>query len=99
MNEYPANWKEIAKARKDKAGWKCQRCGHPHDVEAGRMLTVHHLDMDKANCEWWNLPALCQACHLSIQARVRMNQAYAFEHSEWFKPFVEGRRAALEAKA
>ncbi|GAH88897.1 unnamed protein product, partial [marine sediment metagenome] len=28
------------------------------------MLTVHHLDGNKANCEDWNLAALCQRCHL-----------------------------------
>ena len=58
------------------------------------MLTVHHLDGDKANCEWWNLPALCQRCHLKIQTKVDMNQLYLFEHAEWMKPFVEGRPAA-----
>lgn len=42
-----------------------------YDVEAQwRILTVHHLDGDKLNCRWWNLAALCQRCHLSIQGRV-----------------------------
>ena len=35
-----------------------------------RVLTVHHLDGDKANIRWWNLVALCQVCHLIIQAKV-----------------------------
>jgi len=55
-----------------------------------RVLTVHHLDGDKANCRWWNLPALCQVCHLSIQGRVEMGRRWMFEHSEWFKPYVAG---------
>lgn len=55
-----------------------------------RILTVHHLDGDKANVRWWNLVALCQRCHLEIQARVVMDRVYPHEHSEWFKPYVAG---------
>lgn len=97
MNDYPADWKDIAKGIKDRAGWCCVRCQHPHDVEARRVLTVHHLDGDKANCEWWNLVALCQVCHLVIQAKVNMGQMVLFPalHSEWFKPYLAGRMQAL----
>jgi hypothetical protein len=60
-------------------------------VEAAwRVLTVHHLDGDKANCRWWNLAALCQRCHLEIQAKVVMERVWPHEHSEWFKPLVAG---------
>lgn len=55
-----------------------------------RILTVHHLDGDKANCVWWNLLALCQRCHLQIQARVNPNNPYFLEHSKWFEPYVAG---------
>jgi len=89
-NDYPPDWPEIARAVKDEAGWRCVRCHHPHDTAAGRCLTVHHLDGDKANCRWWNIPALCQACHLTIQGRVRMEQTYLHEHSAWFRPYVAG---------
>jgi hypothetical protein len=51
-----------------------------------RVLTVHHLDGDKANNRWWNLAVLCQRCHLEIQAKVVMERVYPHEHSEWFKP-------------
>lgn len=90
MNEYPDNWKEKASQVKEAAGWHCIRYGDPLDQESGHVLTVHHLDMDKANCEWWNLAALCQRCHLHIQAKVNIKQIYMFEHSEWFKPYVAG---------
>jgi hypothetical protein len=93
---YPSNWNEIAKAVKDEAGWKCVRCGAPHDVEAGYCLTVHHLDGDPSNCAWWNLPALCQRCHLSVQGRVKMEQGYALPHSRWFLPYVAGYYARVE---
>ena len=53
-----------------------------------RILTVHHADGDKANLAWWNLLALCQRCHLEIQAKVVMERVYPHEHSDWFKPYV-----------
>jgi len=51
------------------------------------------LDGDKANCAGWNLAALCQRCHLKIQARVKMGQLFMPEVlpvSDWFKPQLEG---------
>jgi len=85
---YPLAWPEISFQIRETAGWTCARCRHPHDVESGHVLTVHHLDGDKANCCWWNLPALCQRCHLHVQGTVRMDQGWMFEHSEWFKPYA-----------
>lgn len=88
---YPADWPEIARQVKAAANWRCVRCGHPHDRAAGRVLTVHHLDGDKSNCRWWNLVALCQACHLSVQGRVRLERPWVLgEHSRWFRPYVAG---------
>lgn len=55
-----------------------------------RVLTVHHLTMDKRDCRWWNLAALDQRCHLRIQTTVQMGRVYPFEHSEWFKPYAAG---------
>lgn len=86
--DYPPNWPQIAKAVKDAAGWKCVRCGYRHDIENGYMLTVHHLDINPANCAWWNIPALCQKCHLRVHAKVVMERPWMFQHSEWFKPYV-----------
>jgi len=60
-----------------------------------RVLTVHHLDGDKHNCAWWNLTALCQVCHLQIQAKVNMAQIYPLEHSSWFKPYAAGYYAQI----
>lgn len=53
-----------------------------------RVLTVHHFDGNKANDRWWNLLALCQACHLSFQTRVNPEIPWMFEHSEWLRPYV-----------
>ena len=55
-----------------------------------RILTVHHLNGIKHDCRWWNLAALCQRCHLSVQGRVVMDRVYLFEHSGWFKPYAAG---------
>lgn len=58
--------------------------------DRARCLTVHHLDGDKGNSAWWNLLALCQVCHLQVQARVVPERPWLLEHSEWFKPYVAG---------
>ena len=92
MNEYPDNWPEIATRIKDRAEWKCERCGRAHDPKTGYCLTVHHFVPDKALCEDWNLAALCQRCHLSIQSKVSMEQRI-FEFVEiaaWFAPHLAG---------
>lgn len=90
VDTYPADWKQIATAVKDAAGWRCIRCGHAHEPATGYTLTVHHLTGQKANCAWWNLAALCQRCHLRIQGRVKMERVWMLEHSAWFKPYVAG---------
>ncbi len=90
INDYPADWPEISRRTKEEAGWKCIRCGHPDDVARGYGLTVHHLDLDKANCRWWNLAALCQRCHLQIQHKVVMQRPWIFDHAEWFKIYAAG---------
>lgn len=55
-----------------------------------RILTVHHADGDKSNLSWWNLLALCQRCHLTIQSKVVLERVYPGEHTDWFKPFAAG---------
>lgn len=88
--EYPADWKAIAQRVKDDANWRCVRCGHDHDPSRGRCLTVHHFNGDKARCERWNLMALCQACHLSVQARVDPANGLMFEPAPWCIPYIVG---------
>ena len=93
MSHYPKNWKEIADRIKASADGKCERCHHPNDRKSGHVLTVHHLDGNKANCADWNLAALCQRCHLRIQGRVKMDQMFfedILDVSEWFKPHLKG---------
>lgn len=80
----------IAWEVKEEAGWKCERCGHEDSFEAGRVLTVHHLDRNKKNNMRWNLAALCQRCHLWAEAKVWLGQLSIFEHPGWLKPHIEG---------
>lgn len=87
---YPPDWPEISKQVKAEAGYKCERCRHPHDPATDHTLTVHHLDGNKSNCARWNLAALCQKCHLHCQGKLFMPQFFIFEHSEWFKTHVDG---------
>lgn len=91
--DYPADWPEIAWRIKEAADWRCERCGHPHDTPAGYMLTVHHLDGDKSNCDDDNLVALCQRCHLVVQVRYAPGQLGLPGLSQpWIESRVWGKR-------
>ena len=85
MNDYPKDWPDIAKRIKDRAGWHCENCHRPNSKRENRVLTVHHLDGDKANCADDNLVALCQVCHLSVQGKFSPSQITmpGFEPYPW----------------
>jgi hypothetical protein len=88
---YPPDWKAIATAVKEAAGWRCIRCGAAHVNRAGHTLTVHHADLNPGNNRWWNLLALCCPCHLQIQHKVILERPWVMlEHSAWFKPYAAG---------
>lgn len=88
LKEYHKNWKEISRRVKAEAGWKCEMCGHYNSPGEGYALTVHHLDGDPGNNQRWNLIAVCQRCHLKMQAadrrrlvhnrELRMGQGFLF---------------------
>jgi 5-methylcytosine-specific restriction endonuclease McrA len=82
--QYPENWREIAKAIKERDGWQCRQCGaehqrpHPEDGSSS-VMTVHHLGVnlpdgrigdpaDKSDCRPENLITLCRKCHLRADA-------------------------------
>jgi hypothetical protein len=35
---YPDDWEQIAREIKERAGWKCQKCGAPHGVLINRRI-------------------------------------------------------------
>lgn len=76
--QYPPEWDERRLEIKRLAGWKCENCKEPHnpDIASGKCLTVHHLDGKKWNCSYENLVALCQVCHLRIQAKYHPSQMW-----------------------
>lgn len=86
--EYNTDGKEKRREARERAGNKCIRCGSPS--VPGKILTTHHFDGNKSNDAWWNLLALCQVCHLQVQAKVDPENPYFLEHSEWLKPYVAG---------
>lgn len=103
---YPPNRDALHDQVRAEAGGRCIRCGHPDEKPSARVacdercshkpdgkqriLTVHHLDGNKSNSAWWNLLALCQVCHLTIQGKLIPERPYLWEHSAWFKPYVAG---------
>lgn len=78
-NEYPDDWDAIAERAKAAANYCCEHCGMKfipgtNKAETARnkdgkpsILTIHHLNGDKADCSFENLLVCCQRCHLKIQ--------------------------------
>lgn len=85
---YPADWHDIAERLKKAAAWKCERCHRGHSVKAARVITVHHLDGNKANCEDYNLAVLCQRCHLSVQNTFDPRQMTFLPPPTWLLPHI-----------
>lgn len=49
--QYPHNWPEIARDVKDAAGWRCVRCGHPHESPKERKPCDDGCDLSR-HPEW-----------------------------------------------
>ena len=89
---YPADWKEIAREKKESVGWVCEFCGkqcrkpgEPFDTHR-RTLTVAHMNHMPEDCRPENLKALCAGCHLKYDAKhhaeTRKNRKKAREHGD-----------------
>jgi hypothetical protein len=90
FGDYSEEQYEINTAVKERSDWKCIKCGHDHDFKSSHVLTVHHFDMDKGNNEWFNLLPLCQRCHLSVQAKMNVNNINSFNCPHWFFKYYIG---------
>lgn len=97
---YPANWDEMSKACKDRAGWRCQRqqCGAAHGdlrigLVSGKEYTVViaacHVNHDPENPDA-QLISLCQACHMKLDGLQHARTRRRRERAE----FIEMQRAA-----
>ena len=87
-NNYNDDGKEKRQLAREAAGNRCIRCNSPSVT--GHILTTHHFDGNKANDQWWNLMALCQVCHLQVQAKVDPDVPFFLEHADWAKPYMAG---------
>lgn len=94
-NRYPQNWKQISKEAKDAAFWRCESCERPHDPDNFFTLTVHHIDRDKQNVDWWNLAVLCKDCHVALHRRENLMTYLDLANEPWFRPHLAGAIAHL----
>ena len=85
-SRYPRNWTDIAFTLKQKAKWRCQKCGmqclKPGDKTAAHLsksdrakltLVVHHRNYQPEDNREENLVCLCTGCHLGYHTRKRGN--------------------------
>jgi hypothetical protein len=66
VSTYPDNWKDLAKACKQRAGWRCEECG------ATEHLGAAHVNHDPEN-PTPELRCLCWSCHRAYDARTGAN--------------------------
>jgi endogenous inhibitor of DNA gyrase (YacG/DUF329 family) len=72
--EFNDQLKEFVRKRDN---YKCQGCGIPQK-ELYRKLDIHHIDLDKNNCDTINLISLCSPCNI----RANFNIKYWQNHYE-----------------
>jgi 5-methylcytosine-specific restriction endonuclease McrA len=108
-SRYPANWKEISLAIRERDHWRCKFCGavngQPHPVTKSKVvLTVAHLGIDypdgrpgnkhdKQDVRPENLAALCQSCHLNYDRDEHKANA---AYTRWQKKIEAGQGFFLE---
>jgi predicted HNH restriction endonuclease len=84
-NRYPKNWQEIALIIKNKAEWRCYKCGkqciRPGENTADltksertkKTLVVHHANYTPEDNRLENLIPVCAGCHLGYHTRKKSN--------------------------
>jgi len=65
-SRYPNNWKEIARAAKEQAGWRCARCD-PSDLATGQRCHLHVQTIHRPGQQF--LPGLEEAWVGTVMAR------------------------------
>ena len=75
---YPKSWKSISEyIRYVRANNRCEFCGvengkiNPRTGSKVVLTTAHLFDSRPENCFYFNLAALCQQCHNSLDAQSR----------------------------
>jgi len=87
---YHPEWEEISAAVVRRAGNRCELCpaenGKLHwKTKAFVVLTVHHIDGNPENNRRLNLIALCQRCHLRLEAGMRSSRRGGSQDLFWKK--------------
>jgi hypothetical protein len=76
---YPLEFtEELKQLIRKRDNYECQNCGmteEKHLIVIGRVLTIHHIDYDKKNCNEENLITLCDSCNV----RANYNRNYWIE--------------------
>jgi hypothetical protein len=89
--KYPKDWPKLAKACKERAGWRCERCGKPQGKGKGHGLNAHHLDWNRSNRNEWDICCICAGCHLIFQHKYQGTEAWLFDFTElWLKSHQDG---------
>ena len=81
---YPAGWKYISWACRERANWRCMECGINLQNDS-RFLHAHHIDRDKQNNTPENLIALCFGCHSQQEGRGHQ----LLKHKREYQQFVQ----------
>lgn len=80
LNTYPANWDQISKGVKERAGWRCMNpsCNRLLVGEYRKYLHVHHMNGDRSDISSSNLISLCIDCHCKepMHAHLRSSPDY-----------------------
>jgi hypothetical protein len=71
--DHPPDWPVIAERVKERAGWRCEWCsaisGRPHPKTGTTVvLSAAHINHDPSDDREEMLRALCQRCHLGLDA-------------------------------
>ena len=85
LNQYPSNWTDISLQKKEKARWRCEKCGI-NLISKKLFLHVHHKNGRKDDNSERNLVALCIGCH------AKMPQHQHFKSGEQYAAFQRWKR-------
>jgi hypothetical protein len=72
-SKYPKNWIDIRNTILKRADNRCELCNaanyKPHWKTGSKVvLTIHHINFDITDSRKSNLIALCQRCHIKLDA-------------------------------
>lgn len=95
---YPAGWKYISWACRERANWRCMECGINLQNDS-RFLHAHHIDRDKQNNTPENLIALCFGCHSEQEGRGHQMLKRSPEHQQFVQQYGSIRESYLRRQS